>query len=219
MKFEDFHKVLRQGLTKAAPKQYLQDRGLFYKEFISASQVAFVDSSLNVEGTGINLLNNKGYLIFPSFTPSGIFSGYIQRSIDNSDKIKYLLPDNILFSKKTSVLGLKNFEDRSYCFVVENTIEHFRIKAEGFNSISLLGAYKSKFKLDIIRNQFQKGKLIFVTDNDKAGFELWQFAKEYLKDIPLERVEHQFKGLDEFFLENGRDEFISILSYYKGNNL
>ena len=115
---------------------------------------------------------------------------------------------------KTAILGLNDIFTKDYCFVTENIFEWIRVKECGFQAISLNGAYQSEYKRQIIATLFNKGVVIMITDNDKAGLDLRNYFAEFLdnENILNDYVSHTEKGLDEFFVKNGKEATTKLLN-------
>ena len=204
--------------------EYLKSRSLD-KEFCSLTKLGYLSdsiiSSLSREDAAIyGLLTQDGnpyyksHITFPTFTPTGLFSGFIGRATFDTD-FKYRLPNHILFNKDTYIHGLlPDSMSNDYVFVSENMVEFGRVLQCGFQSLSLNGAFKSLYKIYLLAALFKH--LIFILDNDFAGNELKTFIKTSLTDYPvkLSFIEHNEKGFDEFFVKHGKEESIKFLKSY-----
>ena len=219
LKFEEEHKKLRSNLRNQKAIDFLEKRSAFTRSFLEQSNVAFVskeDLLKMPKEVKSFLALNESYadrLLFPTFIANGEFSGYIGRSIDEGPA-KYQLPQHFLFEKQTAILGLNDIFTKDYCFVTENIFEWIRVKECGFQAISLNGAYQSEYKRQIIATLFNKGVVIMITDNDKAGLDLRNYFAEFLdnENILNDYVSHTEKGLDEFFVKNGKEATTKLLN-------
>lgn len=208
----------------ARAKQYLESRHLD-SEFVSLTNLGFLStdiiSKMNLSDARANaLVSNDGkpyyqsHIVFPTYNTVGQFSGFIGRATFDTE-FKYKLPQHILFSKETYIHGfMPDDMDRDYCFVSENMVEFGRVLQCGFQSVSLNGAFKSKYKMQVLANIFKH--LIFIVDNDFAGNELKSFIKTFLTDykVKVSFVEHTEKGFDEFYVKNGKDKSQKFLHSY-----
>lgn len=216
--------LFQSNLSDRACRDFLNKRHLT-SDFLCLTNAGYInkhlaDSSLRKSTqTELALLKEgqfryQSHLVFPCYSFDGSFCGFIGRATFDTP-FKFHLPEHVLFSKETYIHGFSQVDESSkFCFVTENMFEWGRILQCGFPAVSLNGAYKSKFKLSVLANRFDK--LIVVADNDQAGFGLKDFIKQYLGDLnrQVSFVEHKEKGLDEFFVAYGKQATTELLSKY-----
>ena len=225
---ETLNKVLnktKEFLRERDAQEFIKKRHLT-DDFLRLTKAGYInkdlaDATFKVETqaelalTNLGKFRYPGHLIFPCFTFDESFCGFIGRATFETD-YKFHLPEHILFNKDTYIHGFYETEnaDSKVCFVSENMFEWGRLLECGVTAVSLNGAYNSKFKMAVLANRFDK--LVIVADNDQAGFGLKSFIKEYLADLNREVafVQHNEKGLDEFYVKYGLEATRQLLFKY-----
>ena len=216
---------LNSFLQTEEARSYIEKRQ-FSEEFVRLTGLSYINKYLadtnfkeETQRTLGFISNGKfvyySHILFPAYTVGGLFCGFIGRSTKQDAQPKFQLPQHVLFQKETYIHNFHNIpSDAEICFVSENMVEYGRVLEAGFPSVSLNGAYKSKFKFAVLANRFKK--IILVADNDPAGQELKVFAKEYLKELGTELaiVTHTEKGLDEYYLKYGYESTKLLLEKY-----
>ena len=215
---------LRNNLSDSRAKRFIEKRNLSIN-FLELTHAGFItedlaDSEFKEETQRLLALRAggsfiyKSHLVFPCFNFDKEFCGFIGRATYDTT-FKFQLPSHLLFSKETFMLGWQDLEDGAKTvFVSENIFEYGRLRECGKQALSLNGAFKSRFKLSVLLNRFEN--IVFVVDNDQAGFQLKSFIREYVNEFDREVkfVEHSEKGLDEFFIKYGKESTIKLLNKY-----
>ena len=211
-KQDKFHRIISElrnytdvGVVKSSLGVQMYNEDIFHKAFGEHE----LKHRTNNPYTGKNMV--IGRFVIPIYTPLGNLVSYVafdainyfKKSFDKSTFITYLEPYN---QKNKPIFAPKNswnlIMESEYVGVTDGVWDAIYLNYIGFPTFSLRQSSLSKENVEILKC-FQK--VYIFSDNDTAGFRLFQEASNSLATVF--RVTQDVKDIDDFLKYHGKDEF------------